>query len=56
MDGNEANTEETREICKIKENILERGGLSSRLEALPRGEIIPGVVEMPGTSETLKPD
>ena len=54
MDGNEANTEEIREICKVKENILERGRLSSRLEALPRGEIIPGVLDMPGTPQKSK--
>ena len=54
MDGSEANTEEIREMCKVKENILERGRLSSRLEALPRGEIIPGVLDMPGTSQKSK--
>ena len=54
MDGNEANTEEIREIFKLKENILEKGRLSSRLEALPRGEIIPGVLEMPGTPQKSK--
>ena len=54
VDGNEANTEETQEICKVKENILERGRLSSRLEALPRGEIIPGVLDMPGTPHKSK--
>ena len=54
MDGNEANTEEIREICKVKENILERGRLSSRLEALPRGEIIPVVLDMPGTPQKSK--
>ena len=50
----EANEEEIREICKVKENILERGRLSSRLEALPRGEIIPVVLDMPGTPRKSK--
>ena len=34
--------------------ILERGRLSSRLEALPRGEIIPGALDMPGTPQKSK--
>ena len=49
IDCNESNTEEIWQICKNKENILERHRMNLRLEVLPlRGEIIPGVLDMPG--------
>ena len=54
-DGNEANTEEVRERCKVKENILERGRLSSTVEALPRGDYSRGIGHAwPGTPQKSK--
>jgi len=54
FEGNEGNMEEIGGSTQSWENLSKRARLGTILWAFPRGEIILGVLEMPGTPQKPK--